>query len=108
MEQLSITEKDGANYKMYELEGALNAYTIGEFQTVLYEAVTKYTVVLDMKGLIELDASGMGMLMAAFNDSDDSGHKLYFLQLSNEAERAIAATGFKYLFNLINSVTEVA
>lgn len=108
MEQLSITEKDGANYKMYELEGALNAYTIGEFQNLLYEAVQKNTVVLDMKGLVELDGSGMGMLMAAFNDSDEAGHKLYFLQLSNEAERAIAATGFKYLFNLINSVTEVA
>lgn len=108
MEQLSITEKDGANYKMYELEGALNAYTLGEFQNVLYEAVQKYNVVLDMKGLIELDASGMGFLMAAFNDSEDAGNKLYFLSMSNEAERVVAATGFKYLFNLINSATEVA
>ena len=45
--------------------------------------------------------------MAAFNDSEDVGHKLYFMSMSSEAERAIAATGFKFVFNLINSVTEV-
>ena len=107
MEQITITEKDGANYHLYELEGALNAYTLGEFQDTLYEAVQKNNIVLDMSRLIELDASGIGLLMAAFNDSEEAGHKLYFMTMSNEADKAIAATGFKYVFNLINSVTEV-
>ena len=107
MEQLSIVEKDGANYHLYELEGALNAYTLGEFQDTLYDAVQKNNIVLDMSRLIELDASGIGLLMAAFNDSEEAGHKLYFMTMSNEADKAIAATGFKYVFNLINSVTEV-
>ncbi len=107
MEQITITEKDGANYHLYELEGALNAYTLGEFQDTLYDAVQKNNIVLDMSRLIELDASGIGLLMAAFNDSEEAGHKLYFMTMSNEADKAIAATGFKYVFNLINSVTEV-
>ena len=106
MEQLSIVEKDGANYKLYELVGALNAYTIGEFQQKLYDDVQKNNVVLDMSELIELDPSGIGVLMAAFNDADETSHKLYFLSMSSEAERAISATGFKSVFNLINSVTE--
>ena len=107
MEQITITEKDGANYHLYELEGALNAYTLGEFQDTLYDAVQKNNIVLDMSRLIELDASGIGLLMAAYNDSDEAGHKLYFMTMSNEADKAIAATGVKYVFNLINSVTEV-
>ena len=107
MEQIAKTEKDGANYHLYELEGALNAYTLGEFQDTLYDAVQKNNIVLDMSRLIELDASGIGLLMAAFNDSEEAGHKLYFMTMSNEADKAIAATGFKYVFNLINSVTEV-
>lgn len=107
MEQLSIIEKDGANYHLYELDGALNAYTLGEFQNTLYEAVLHNNIVLDMSNVIELDPTGVGFLMAAFNDSEAAGHSLYFMSLSNEAEKAIAATGFKYLFNLINSVTEV-
>ncbi len=106
MEQLSIVEKDGANYKLYELEGALNAYTIGEFQTKLYEDVAKNNVVLDMSKLVELDPSGIGVLMAAFNDAEDTSHRLFFLSMSNESERAIASTGFKNVFNIINSVTE--
>ena len=108
MEQLTIVEKDGANYHLYELEGALNAYTLGEFQTTLYEAVLKNNIVLDMSKLIELDSSGIGFLMAAFNDSEEVGNKLYFMSMSNEADKAITGTGFKYLFNLINSVTEVS
>ena len=107
MEQITITEKDGANYHLYELEGALNAYTLGEFQDTLYDAVQKNNIVLDMSRLVELDASGIGLLMAAYNDSEDAGNKLYFMTMSNEADKAIAATGFKYVFNLINSVTEV-
>ena len=107
MEQLSIVEKDGANYHLYELDGALNAYTLGEFQETLYDAVKSNNIVLDMSKLVELDATGIGFLMAAFNDSEDAGYSLYFMSLSNEAEKAIASTGFKNLFNLINSVTEV-
>ena len=99
--------QSSANYHLYELEGALNAYTLGEFQDTLYDAVQKNNIVLDMSRLIELDASGIGLLMAAFNDSEEAGHKLYFMTMSNEADKAIAATGFKYVFNLINSVTEV-
>jgi len=107
MEQLNVIEKEGANYKQYTLQGALNAYTLGEFSEKLYAEVLKVNVVLDMSELIELDMSGIGCLMAAFNDAEDSGKKLYFLNMSNEAQQAINNTGFKYLFNLINSVTEV-
>ncbi len=108
MEQLTIIEKDGANYHLYELEGSLNAYTLGEFQNTLYDAVRKNNIVLDMSKLVELDPAGIGFLMAAFNDSEDKGNRLYFMSVSNEAEKAISATGFKSLFNIINSVTEVA
>lgn len=107
MEQLAITEKEGANYLLYELNGALNAYTMGEFQNTLYDAVVKNNIVLDLSNLIELDPSGIGFLMAAFNDSVEAGYKLYFMSMSNEAEKAIASTGFKSEFNLINAVTEV-
>ncbi len=106
MEQLTIVEKEGANYKLYELKGGLTAYTLGEFENKLYEAVIKKNVVLDMTNLIEMDSSGMGMLMAAFNDSVDAGFKLYFLSMSNESSRALAETGFKSEFFIINSITE--
>lgn len=107
MEQLTVIEKEGANYKLYELVGALNAYTLGEFSKKLYEDVIKINVVLDMSKITELDPSGIGVLMAAFNDAEDAGTKLYFMAMSNEASIAITNTGFKYLFNIITAVTEI-
>jgi anti-anti-sigma factor len=74
----------------------------------LYQAVLENNIVLDMSELVELDNSGIGFLMAAFNDSVDAGHKLYFLSMSNEAEKALTATGFKSAFNIVNSVTEIS
>jgi anti-anti-sigma factor len=108
MEQLTITEKSGANYKLFELDGALNAYTLAEFQQKVYTAIQTDTVVLDLSKVISLDASGMGVLMAAFNDGQETGHKFYLMSLSNECEKVVSATGFKDLFFIINSVTEVA
>ena len=89
MEQLNIIEKDGANYHLYELIGALNAYTLGEFESTLYEAVKKNNIVLDMSKLIELDPSGIGVLMAAFNDSEEIGKKLYWWNSSIHSYDAI-------------------
>ncbi|MCF0242535.1 MAG: STAS domain-containing protein [Treponema sp.] len=106
MEQLAITEREGANYTLYELKGGLNAYTLGDFEGKLYEIVKSKNVVLDMSGLIELDSSGLGLLMTAFNDSVEAGNKLFFLSMSNESSRALAETGFKSDFYVINSVTE--
>ncbi|MCQ2598057.1 MAG: STAS domain-containing protein [Treponema sp.] len=106
MEQLTITEREGANYRFYELKGGLSSYTLGDFENKLYENVLKKNVVLDMSQLVELDSSGLGLLMAAFNDANDAGNKLYFLSMSNESLRALTETGFKSEFNIINSITE--
>lgn len=108
MEQLTITEKSGANYLLLDLDGALNAYTLAEFQQKVYGAIQKNNVVVDLSKVIELDSSGIGVLMAAFNDGEDSGHKLYLMALSNESEKALDETGFIDELNIINSVTEVA
>ena len=89
MEQLNVIEKEGANYKQYTLQGALNAYTLGEFSEKLYNDAVKVNVVLDMSDLIELDMSGIGCLMAAFNDAEDAGKKIYFLNMQKRLEKML-------------------
>lgn len=106
MEQLSITRKEGANYVLFELSGAFNAYTSEVIQTKLFETIEKINVVLDLSKVVELDASGMGIIMAAHNDAEEYHRKLYLMSLSNETEKTILATGFRELFRIINSVTE--
>ena len=62
---------------------------------------------LDLANVVELDASALGVIMAAHNDAEEYHTKLYLMSLSNEADKAILSTGFKELFRIINSVTEV-
>ncbi len=108
MEQLTITQKNGNNYILFEMKGAFNAYTAAEAQTKIYDAIKTQNVVLDLSEIIELDSSAIGIIMAAFNDGEESGFTLYLMSVSNEADKAITATGFRDSFKIINSVTEVA
>ena len=107
MEQLTVTEKSGGNYILYKLDGVFNAYTAPNAQTKIYEGIKNHNVVLDKAGIIGMDLAAVGIIMAAHNDSSETGHTLYLLSLSNEAEKEINATGFKDLLKIINSVTEV-
>ena len=107
MEQLTVTRKEGADYILFELSGAFNAYTAVNIQTKLYETIEKQNVVLNLANVVELDASALGVIMAAHNDAEEYHTKLYLMSLSNEADKAILSTGFKELFRIINSVTEV-
>ena len=107
MDRLRISEKSGANYVLYELSGASNAYTLAELQQKLYDAIGRDNVVLDLSNVSEIDYSGMGTIMAAFNDGETDGHTLYLLSPSAEAREAVEATGFSNVLHIINSVTEV-
>lgn len=107
MEQLTVIKKDGLEYVLYELSGVFNAHTAVNIQNKIYDSIKKYNVVLDLSKVVVLDASAMGIIMAAHNDGEKYGKKLYLLSLSNECDKVILSTGFKKLFNIISSVTEV-
>jgi anti-anti-sigma factor len=108
MEQLTFTKKDGSDYILFTLSGDFNAYTAQNIQAEIYSTIEKTNVVLDMSNIMVLDAAAMGIIMAAHNDAEEYGTKLYLLSISNEVDRQLLATGFKDEFNIINSVTEVA
>lgn len=106
MEQLTINQKEGANYMLFTLSGAFNAYTVANIQTKLYDTIARQNVVLDFKNVVEMDDSGLGVIMAAHNDAEEAHTKLYLMALSNEVDKAILSTGFKDQFRIINAVTE--
>ncbi|MBQ9238015.1 MAG: STAS domain-containing protein [Treponema sp.] len=107
MEQLSITEKNGINYVLFELAGEFTSYTIDGFPHKLYETIQQHAVVIDLAQVTKISDSAIGCIMAAFNDGKAVGHKLYLKSLSIVCDRAFRETGFKELFPVISSVTEV-
>ena len=107
MDQVAINEKIGANYILLELTGSINAYTITEFEEKVYNNIKKTNVVLDLSKVVSIDSSGLGVIMAGFNDGTKYNKKLFLMNPSESAKRAIDSTGFNDTFNFIHSVTEV-
>ena len=87
MEALTITEKKGANYILLELNGAINSYTLTEFQNRVYSIIKETNLVLDLSNVFEIDSSGMGVLFAAFNDGREVGKRLYLMNMSPQAQK---------------------
>lgn len=107
MENISIVEKSGSNYALLEVSGTINSYTYTEFQTKVYDLIKKTNLVLDLSRVTNLSSSGLGVLMAALDDGDAVGNKLYVMKPSEVVRLAIESTGFSDMFTVIYALTEV-
>ena len=107
MEHLEVTEKRGTNYTLFDLSGDLTSYTISDFQEKLYDSVLSDNVVIDLSKVGVLDSSGVGLILSAFNDSNENGNKLYILSPTLECQRSLYTTGFEDMLNVIYSVAEI-
>ena len=107
MEQLSITEKQGANYILYEISGVMNTYTVTELAEKLDENIKKSNIVADLERVEVIDSVGVGLIMATFNDGEDNGHHFYIMNPSAPARIALEETGFYNVFEIVHAVTEV-
>lgn len=107
MKHLTVAEKKGTNYTLFELQGDLTAYTMSDFQKKIDDVILKDNVVLDLSKVGELDASGVGLILASFNDAMSIGNKLYIMSPTIECQHALYATGFESMLHIIRSLTEV-
>jgi anti-sigma B factor antagonist len=107
MENISIVEKAGSNYALLEVSGTINSYTYTEFQTKVYALIKETNLVLDLSRVSNLSSSGLGVLMAAYDDGAEKGNKLYIMKPSEVVRLAIESTGFSDMFTVIYSLTEV-
>ncbi len=108
MDQLTIHEKFGPNYILLELSGAVNTYTISEFQSKVYGYILESNVVVDMSIVTSIDSAGIGVIFGAINDGEENGTKLFIMNPSEEARYSLGKTGFLDELRLIHAVTEVS
>ena len=107
MENIAIVEKSGPNYALHEVSGTINSYTYTEFQEKVYALIKETNLVLDLSRVTNLSSSGLGVLMAALDDGESIGKKLYIMKPSEIVRLAIESTGFNEMFTVIYSLTEV-
>ncbi len=102
-----MQEKHSSNYVLLELEGSINYYTFSDFKVKLFFFAHDINVVVDLSKVTAIDSSGMSAILGGCIAAENSGNKLYVMQPSREALRAIKATGFMDEIPIIFSVTEV-
>jgi anti-anti-sigma factor len=107
MDHLNITERKGDGFALLEVLGTVNSYTYTEFQQKVYVLIKTTNLVLDMSRVSNLSSSGLGVLMSAVEDGQESGHKLYVMNPSEIVRMAIDSTGFAEMFPIIRSTNEV-
>ena len=107
MDQVTLVEKKGANYVILEVAGTINSYTFTDFQSKVYALVKNTNLVLDLSETNKIDSSGIGVILAAYNDAEEHNYKVYIMRPSSAARKAIESTGFLDMFPVIQSVTEV-
>ncbi|MBN1242002.1 MAG: STAS domain-containing protein [Spirochaetales bacterium] len=106
MDQLNISEKVTDRGAILVVEGPVNSYTFTEFQTKVYAWSKKADLVLDMSAVTSLSSAGLGVLMAAIDDANDAGRKLWILKPSEIVRMAIESTGFADSFAMIGALRE--
>lgn len=107
MDHLNITERKGDGYVLLEVMGTINSYTYLDFQQRVYNLIKTTNLVLDLRRVTNLSSTGLGVLMTAVEDGQETAHRLYLLNPSEIVLMAIDSTGFAEFFPIIRSVSEL-
>ncbi|MEL3913667.1 STAS domain-containing protein [Treponema pedis] len=107
MDNLIINETKAENYTLLAIDGTINSYTYGDFETKVYSAIKEKDLVLDLSCVTNMSSSGLGVLMSAYNDGEEYGHELFILNPSDIVRMVIDSTGFSDMFKVIHSVNDM-
>ncbi len=107
MDNLIILESLDSKYLLLTVEGTINSYTYGDFEKKIYSAIKNSNVVLDLAKVTNMSSSGLGVLMSAYDDGQESGHSIFILNPSEVVRLAIDSTGFSDMFKVIHSIDEI-
>lgn len=107
MDNLIINQTETDKYLLLTIEGTINSYTYGDFKEKIYSSVKNRDIVLDLSKVTNLSSSGLGVLMSAYDDSEETGNKIFILNPSEVVRMAIDSTGFSDMFNFIHSMDEL-
>ncbi len=107
MDDLIINQKETEKYLLFSIEGTINSYTYAGFEEKVYAGIKQKNIVLDLSQVTNMSSSGLGVLMSAHDDGEESGNEIYILNPSEVVKMAIDSTGFSDMFKIIHSVNEV-
>lgn len=107
MNQLTIEERQENGRTVLEFAGPVNSYTFTEFQERVYKAVKKADLVVNLEKVTTLSSAGLGVLMAAMEEAEEGGRKLWIFKPSEIVRLAIESTGFTDKFPVLKTLKDL-
>ncbi|HOX12681.1 MAG TPA: STAS domain-containing protein [Spirochaetia bacterium] len=108
MNQLTVEEIRETGRTILQIAGPVNSYTFTDFQEKIFKAVRRSDIVVDMEKVTTLSSAGLGVLMAAMEDAEGAGRKIWILRPSEIVRLAIESTGFSDRFPVAQSMKDLA
>lgn len=89
------------------INGPLNSYSYNELQNKLNELTGQCDIAVDFSGVTSMTSAGIGVILAALEDSEAAEKRFCLVALSEVVRLAIESTGFAERFTVISSLKDL-
>ncbi len=107
MTGISIQVSERGHYTVLTISGPINSYTFSELQEKVLKFAGKKDLAIDLSGVSSMTSAGIGVMLAAVEDAESTGKKIFIVSPSEVSRLAIESTGFLETFPIISSLKDL-
>lgn len=107
MTGISIQVEEQNDYIILTISGPINSYTFTELQEKIGKYAGKNNLAINLNGVTTMTSAGIGVILAAIEDAEAAGKKIFIVAPSEIARLAMESTGFMDSFPILQSIKEL-
>lgn len=107
MTGISVEPSERGKYTVLTVAGPINSYTFTELQEKTMKHAGKVDLAIDLSGVSTMTSAGIGVILAAIEDAETAGKRIFIVAPSEVSRLAIESTGFAERFPTVASLKEL-
>ncbi len=107
MTGISIQSSERGKFTVLTISGPINSYTFSELQEKVLKLAGQKDLAIDLSGVSSMTSAGIGVMLAAVEDAEAEGKKIFIVAPSEISRLAIESTGFLETFPIIQSLKDL-
>ncbi len=107
MTGISVEPSQKGKFTVLTVQGPINSYTFTELQEKAMNYAGKSDLAIDLSGVSTMTSAGIGVILAAIEDAEAAGKRIFIVQPSEVARLAIESTGFGDRFPTVATMKDL-
>lgn len=107
MTGISVEATERGVWTVLAVHGPINSYTYNELQEKTMRHAGRTDMAVDLSGVSSMTSAGIGVLLAAIEDTETAGKRFVIVSPSEVARLAIESTGFADRFPALASLKDL-